>query len=606
MNKNKGAKNLKERIIVLAIVLLMVLCSFGAVAVSVSTQYSINDDNAQKADFLAGGKKALVVGVADYPPGINDLQYTDDDARGMKEILTQNGWNEGDITLYVDSQGTKAAITSKLNEIASQTTASSISLFFFSGHGTESSGTHYICCYGSYLNEFMSDIELNNALNSFNGRVVVILDTCFSGGMGPPGFNFNEDEFISNFIETLGAGNENRVILMACAANEYSYETSELQSGVFSYFVIEGLRGDADHEGNNDGVITAEETFEYAQPKTTNYQSLQHPQIYDGEPSKDVPIIGGGVSSDIEVTVNIYQVIEQDSIEFLPGDDPDWYYTLRVFSQDVAFVTTEIAPENLVTWTPNKNYVVEVIDDTVDIQIKLMEDDLFGDDLADVSSHAGGGIDDFFFDEWLNGERRGAVYHGTYNLITNTLGGEDDHTTEGGYYSISGELDGEAGDQNDAKILFKVTDNYNKDDYKPALAVSPTSISFGSIKKGETVTKTLTIKNTAKQDPLNQNPALSWSIAKPSWVDSVSLSSGSLAAGQTKEVQITINTDDMQQKDYSDTLKVTSNGGNQDVSVSITVPVSRSNHMFFFNFFQKLQILHHLFSNLFSMLEPQY
>jgi len=583
---------MKVRIVVLSIILLMVVSSFGAVAIKVNTQYNVNDDDVPKAESLAGGRKALVVGVADYPGTGNDLQYTDDDARGMKEVLKQNGWNENDITLFVDSQGTEGAITSKLNEIAGQTTASSISLFFFSGHGTQNSNGEAICCYDSN----MYDTELNNILNNFNGRVVVILDTCFSGGMGPPGFAFNVNEFVASFLQTLGAGNENRVILMACAANEVSYETSELQSGVFSYFVIEGLRGDADHEGNNDGVTTAEETFDYAGPKTTNYMSEQHPQIYDGDPdpNKDVPIIGGGVSSDIKVTVNIYQVIEQDSIEFWPWDDPDWFYTLRVFSQDVAFVTTEIAPENQVTWTPNKNYVVEVIDDTIDIQIKLMEDDLLPDDLADVSSHQGGGIDDFFFDEWINGERRGAVYHGSYNLITNTLGGEDSYTTEGGYYVITGDLDGSGGDppdENDAKVLFKITDNYNKDDYKPKLGVSPTSISFGSVGQGETVTRTLTIENTAQQDPLNQNPNLNWNIEKPSWVDTVNPSSGSLSADQTKEVQITINTDDMQKKDYSDTLKITSNGGDKDIPVSITVPKARAHIPMFSDIFQRLSIL---------------
>ncbi|MDH7517263.1 MAG: caspase family protein [Candidatus Thermoplasmatota archaeon] len=585
-------------ILSLTIVILMVLGSFGA-AGQVSTQHVVNknSDNILNVESLAGGRKALVVGVADYPPagpGGPDLQYTDDDARGMREVLKQNGWNENDITIFIDSQGTEGAITNKLNEIAGQTTSSSVSLFFFSGHGTKDGNGEAICCYDSY----MYDTELNGILNNFNGRVVVILDTCYSGGMGPPGFNFNADDFITNFLQTLGAGNENRVILMACAANEYSYETDELKSGVFSYFVIEGFRGNADQQGNNDGVITAEETFNYAQPKTTNYMSSQHPQMYDGDPNSEVTIIGGGVSSDITVTVNIYQVIEQDSIEGWPGDDPDWYYTIRMFSKDVAFVTTEIGPENQVTWTPNKNYVVKVIDPVVDIQIKLMEDDLFLDDLADISSHPGGGADNFLFDEWLNGERRGAVYHGAYNLETDTLSG-DDFTTESGYYVITGELDGESGDQNDAKILFKITDTYNNDDYKPKLKVYPTSISFGSVGQGETVTATLIIENTAEPDPFNPNRKLDWSITKPSWVDAVNPSSGSLSAGQKKEVVVTVNTGDMQQDDYSGVLKLTSNGGNQDITVSITVPRDISNQMFFVNYLQRPQVSRFLFSSLF-------
>ena len=576
----------------LAVILLIIFGSFGAFGFQITPSYEVKnleDDSLISTEFLGAGRKALVVGIADYPGSGNDLQYTDDDARGMKSVLTANGWNENDITLLIDDAGTESAITNNLNDIASGTTANSISLFFFSGHGTQDYNGEAICCYNSNL----YDYELNDILDDFNGKVVVIIDACHSGGMGPDGQGFNQDLFITNFISILGAGNENRVILMACAADEYSYETSELQSGVFSYFVIEGLQGHADQEGNNDGITTAEETFDYAKPKTTSYMPQQHPKIYDGDSSREVPIIGGGVSSDIKVTVNIYQVIEQDSIEGWPWDDPDWYYALRVFSQDVAFITTETGPENQKTWTPNKNYVVEVIDSEVEIQIKLMEDDLFLDDLADVSSHEGGGADNFLFDEWMNGEKRGAVYHGTYDLITDSLGGEDDYTEEGGYYVISGELDGESGDQNDAKILFKVTDNYDADDYKPKLEVSPSSINFGSVTEGETVIRELTIENTAEPDPFNQNADLNWQIQAPSWVDKVNPSSGSLSAGQKKTVELTINTAGMEHKAWSGEIKVTSNGGNKDIPVTITVPRARTYHSFFYNFL--LRFLNNLY-----------
>jgi len=46
----------------------------------------------------------------------------------------------------------------------------------------------------------------------------------------------------------------------------------------------EAFDGPAD--SNHDGWVSAEEAFEYASPKTTEYKPNQHPQIYDGCPGE--------------------------------------------------------------------------------------------------------------------------------------------------------------------------------------------------------------------------------------------------------------------------------------------------------------------------------
>ena len=285
-----------KKIVPVAIILMMVIVSFGAVGTSVNTK---DDEKAPIMSSERGSTKALIVGVSDYEPagsGGPDLNYCDDDAEDMKDVLLDGGWSQSDITMLKDSQATEANIKSNLNSIASSTTSTSLSVFSFSGHGTQSGGKEAICPHDINSNLIYDD-ELNAILDNFNGRVVCIIDTCHAGGMGPDGGKGNESEFNAtqftmNFIETLGAGNENRVILMACAANELSYEHPDLENGVFTYYVVEGLEGAAD--SNSDGKITAEETFDYAEPKTTAFKPSQHPQIYDGDSSAEVPIIGGG------------------------------------------------------------------------------------------------------------------------------------------------------------------------------------------------------------------------------------------------------------------------------------------------------------------------
>jgi uncharacterized caspase-like protein len=51
------------------------------------------------------------------------------------------------------------------------------------------------------------------------------------------------------------------VIITASGANEVSTEKDELQHGVFTYFLLEGLRGPADFD--NGGLVTVDEAYRY-------------------------------------------------------------------------------------------------------------------------------------------------------------------------------------------------------------------------------------------------------------------------------------------------------------------------------------------------------
>ncbi|MCK4365000.1 MAG: hypothetical protein KAW45_03010 [Thermoplasmatales archaeon] len=74
-----------------------------------------------------------------------------------------------------------------------------------------------------------------------------------------------------------------RVVLLSSKPFESSYASFELKNGVFSYYLVQGFGGPADV--NQDGWVSAEEAFYYAEQKTIEYLSQyglsQHPQIYD-------------------------------------------------------------------------------------------------------------------------------------------------------------------------------------------------------------------------------------------------------------------------------------------------------------------------------------
>ena len=72
-----------------------------------------------------------------------------------------------------------------------------------------------------------------------------------------------------------------RVILTASDANEVSLEKEQLKHGVFTYYLLEGLRGKADLNG--DGVITVDEVYHYVSEKVPRATGQDQHPVRKGE-----------------------------------------------------------------------------------------------------------------------------------------------------------------------------------------------------------------------------------------------------------------------------------------------------------------------------------
>jgi uncharacterized caspase-like protein len=120
--------------------------------------------------------------------------------------------------------------------------------------------------------------EISYILNRIQSeRLVFIADACYSGASG--GRTIKIEGLRSNisdaFLNRISRG-KGRVIITASGANEVSAEDDALQHGVFTYYLIEGLKGRADYDA--DGMITVDEAYRYvsdAVPRATNQD--QHP-----------------------------------------------------------------------------------------------------------------------------------------------------------------------------------------------------------------------------------------------------------------------------------------------------------------------------------------
>ena len=244
---------------------------------------------------MQGNYYALIIGISDYPGTENDLPCPAKDALAIKNaLLAGNNWHSNNIKFLVNEQASVSNVENALSWLISKETANDVSLIYFCGHSgqiddkypyDESDGKdEFLALYdGGWLDDTMAVI-----LNQFNGHVVVILDSCFSGGMPNSLSKVKAEKFTKEFMDDISS--PGRIILMASKENEESWEYLPIGHGLFSFYIISGLCGSAD--SNNDHTITAEETFYYTKPNVEYLWNVllypqypqyhQHPQIYDG------------------------------------------------------------------------------------------------------------------------------------------------------------------------------------------------------------------------------------------------------------------------------------------------------------------------------------
>jgi uncharacterized caspase-like protein len=88
------------------------------------------------------------------------------------------------------------------------------------------------------------------------------------------------------------ASSKGRVIVTASEPNEVSLELPELGHGIFTYYLVEGLKGAADV--NRDRIVSLQELYAYVQEQVTNKARLaggkQHPMIKHGEVQGELPL----------------------------------------------------------------------------------------------------------------------------------------------------------------------------------------------------------------------------------------------------------------------------------------------------------------------------
>lgn len=263
-----------------------------------------------EADGIRQSKAyAVIIGVAHYKSdAIKSLNYTVNDAKALYDVLTDpnyGGFKKENVTLLTDQDATTANIKKAIGADLKRAPEDGIAVVFFAGHGAPEGEQTYWLTYDtdptSLYASTLSNDDVVTMLNRINTkRVVTFIDACYSGASVTTSKGtraFVEDPFKA--FE--GAG---RMTITSSDGREQSLEDAKLKHGIFTYRLLEALKGKADYNG--DGMVMADEVAKYIKEHVPNdARELSH---------KQDPVIVANYTGFIPISRNAENVLKNSRI----------------------------------------------------------------------------------------------------------------------------------------------------------------------------------------------------------------------------------------------------------------------------------------------------
>ena len=217
----------------------------------------------------------VVIGVRDYSHVAtgNNLRYTSADAQRIYQSLRRHaGFSADCLHLLCDApeeefkdlakSPSRSNILESINAVAKSAGPEDLVLIYFAGHGGEIGGNPYLLTNDTrmdvvkdtavdvgLLNSYLQESKAKCIVRLFDACRIPVGDTrAFASGMSR-----GLEEAILKHATGWGTFN-------SCSSGEYAFENPELEHGVFTYFLCEGLDGKAADEK---GVVRWDRLVDY-------------------------------------------------------------------------------------------------------------------------------------------------------------------------------------------------------------------------------------------------------------------------------------------------------------------------------------------------------
>ena len=232
---------------------------------------------------------AIVIGIEQYRQKLPRADYAAHDAQTMTEYLTKvMSYPEENVVTLLNDKASMSDLTKYIEKWLLNNVEKDGSVFiYYSGHGAPNpkTGDAYLVPYDgdpSFIAETGYSLKrLYDNLGKLQVKeIVVALDSCFSGAGGRSVLAKGARPLVMT-MESLQLPKK-ITVFSAASGDQISSTYEEKGHGLFTYFMLKGIKGEGD--ANNDGKIEIEELFEYIKPNVEkiarkNYNNEQSPQI---------------------------------------------------------------------------------------------------------------------------------------------------------------------------------------------------------------------------------------------------------------------------------------------------------------------------------------
>jgi hypothetical protein len=230
---------------------------------------------------------AIVVGVAAYDH-MPVLRYTDDDAYRFYAFLKSpegGALPDDQIEILIDEVATHEGITTAITDLFGRAGPNDLIIFYFSGHGLN--GSFLPIDFDGYNNKLTHE-EVATLFNQCKAKYKLCLaDACHSGSL----FAMRSAEpepILNQYYASLAKSIAGTALIMSSKGDETSLESAGLRQGVFSHFLIRGLKGEADL--NKDKIVSVQELYNFVYANVRDYTGNRQSPVLKGSYDPAMPV----------------------------------------------------------------------------------------------------------------------------------------------------------------------------------------------------------------------------------------------------------------------------------------------------------------------------
>ena len=207
-------------------------------------------------------RHAVVIGINDYADArIPDLKYAESDAKAVHKTLTDPNvgkFPKKNVKLLLGKAATPSAIKAALYKLRGLS-KNDLVVIFYSGHGAKEGEEAFWVTQNADSKALPATALSNTDIRKYRAaipsqKLVTFLDCCYAASTVKKSL----DDPSKLFGDFAGKG---RVTIAGSADSQEALEYEDKKAGVFTHFLVAGLRGGADT--NDDGAVTFVELWTY-------------------------------------------------------------------------------------------------------------------------------------------------------------------------------------------------------------------------------------------------------------------------------------------------------------------------------------------------------